>query len=240
MFFLGPTGSGKSSLINLLFNSSVMKTDPGSESVTRHVYFIQGKADVAQFPRSLTSDLRQLLLGGNRTLEQANTRSINIIDTVGFCDTVFTIKETYDLIKHRLKTDLLYIDKVVIVCSDRVQNTHTEAIKQFMNWLKYNEYKENFAFIYNKSDRIETEAERNQSLLTMCRVLGVDTSRHVVNIRTADGLTRSVNTCLHLGFPPNSSVEMVTSELNQLLGAVSVLPNPNRRIYLHESSCTIL
>ena len=69
--------------------------------------------------------------------KQTVTKTVNIIDTVGFCDTVFTSKQIFDMIKSSVETNLIHIDKVVVVCSDRLQHTHITAIQQFMKWLQY-------------------------------------------------------------------------------------------------------
>ena len=73
---IGPTGAGKSTLINNLFNLTVSETAGSSESVTREVKFYQGSFNIA----------RQM-------------RSVNVIDTLGRSDIVhfsnFCLLESY-------------------------------------------------------------------------------------------------------------------------------------------------
>ena len=65
---LGPTGSGKSTIINQIFNKSVCPTGANAFSVTREVRFYHGKHNFKGNP-----------------MEQKTSRfeRINIIDTVG-------------------------------------------------------------------------------------------------------------------------------------------------------------
>ena len=60
LVLIGPTGAGKSTLINNLFNLTVSETAGSSESVTREVKFYQGSFNI-----------------------QRQIRSVNIIDTLG-------------------------------------------------------------------------------------------------------------------------------------------------------------
>merc|ERR1712020_802538 len=68
--FFCPTGAGKSSLINLLFNSRVTLATSGAMSVTKDIIFSKGKAK-GVFSKSE---------GGREKV----TKDVNIVDTVGF------------------------------------------------------------------------------------------------------------------------------------------------------------
>ena len=64
---LGPTGAGKSTLINNMFNLTVCKAEPTVESVTKEVKFLKG---IFRF------------VGIKDTLD----KKANVIDTIGKCN----------------------------------------------------------------------------------------------------------------------------------------------------------
>ena len=117
----GPTGCGKSSIINLLFNETVTEASSGAKSVTRAINFTQGRGQFIEV----------------REREEVNKlHYVNVIDTVGLCDSVMSENEVFNLVQDKLKTNLLHIDRVFIVCSGRLETYHQLAIKQFMHWLR--------------------------------------------------------------------------------------------------------
>ena len=65
---LGPTGSGKSTIINHIFNKTVCETSASAQSCTREVRFYRGVCDF------------EMMQNGRRVLYQ---KMINIIDTIG-------------------------------------------------------------------------------------------------------------------------------------------------------------
>ena len=83
-------------------------------------------------------------------------------------------KEVLEIIKNSVKTNLSYIDKVIIVCSGRIEGTHQKAIRQFMDWLQFQKFKEKFVFIHNKSEAL-TEAQKIENIHSMCEIFGADT-----------------------------------------------------------------
>ena len=70
---LGPTGSGKSTIINHLFNQRVCLTGDTAQSVTREVEFLQG---------SMSFEIVDRVDQRTRAIV-SKTKNLNIIDTIG-------------------------------------------------------------------------------------------------------------------------------------------------------------
>ena len=70
ILFLGPTGSGKSHLINNLFNLKVAKSSAGFHSVTSQVDFYEGKTTYGKIKKK------------DRTLVDI-TKNVIVTDTIG-------------------------------------------------------------------------------------------------------------------------------------------------------------
>ena len=81
--------------------------------------------------------------------------------------------EVLQVIKSSVKINMAYIDKVIIVCSGRIEGAHVEAIQQFMGWLSYEKYKQKFVLIHNKSDGL-SEAEKLVNIAYMVNELKGD------------------------------------------------------------------
>jgi len=135
---LGPTGSGKSSIINRWFNRTVCQSGAGAQSVTRHVHIIQGTGTIS-----------------------GQNKNVNVIDTIGFCDSTMTIEEVLNIIKHSVKINLALIDKVVFVFKeDRFEKGHLDSAKRLLKWLEFGGDKcdkLNFHFLINRADRLTEE-----------------------------------------------------------------------------------
>lgn len=196
--FLGPTGSGKSSLINLLFNKNVNIAKQGAMSVTKEVNFSKGVA----FKHFGKEDHEQ---------------EVNIIDTIGFCDSAMSESEVYDAVKDKLQTNLVYIDRVVIVCSNRLEMAHQEAIKKYLEWLDYANNKQNFCFIYNKCDGMD-EGSRLANLSHVCQLLKIDTT--ITNFGASTKLDTPVPIVNALGFDPKASFDDIKEDLECLHNAI--------------------
>ena len=182
--------------------------------MTRNVSFFRGKAEGRYF--KFGKDVKKY------------DQDVNIIDTIGFCDTTMTPKEVYDAVKDKLQTNLIHVDRVVIVCSGRLENAHKDAIKQFMLWLDYKKHQNNFCFVHSKCDGME-EGQKLRSLSTVCGELGIDTSitnQKIAADTLADSVTLSstvqmVNT---FGFPPKASFEEIHEDLQLLQDCVINCP----------------
>ena len=201
---IGPTGSGKSSMINLLFNKNISTVSAGARSETQEVIFLQGSYD---FERTID---------GNKV--QVKYSKINVIDTIGLCDTVMSKEEVFNIIKDKIETNCFHIDRVVFVCSGRVEGDHQTEIKQFMKWLKYKEYKTNFAFVYNKCDGMG-EAEKLVNLTSVCDMLGIDAATKIDYFEA-----KSTPLVITTGFPPYAPFHEISSDILQLQETI-LLPN---------------
>ena len=61
-------------------------------------------------------------------------------------------EDILEAIKMSVKVNMTHIDKVVVVCSGRMEQAHTESINKLLQWLNFTKNRDKFVFIYNKSD----------------------------------------------------------------------------------------
>ena len=155
-------GAGKSTLINLLFNRTVCKIKKDNSniaSVTREACVVSGvhSCDDGEVP-------------------------INIIDTMGLCDTFLEDKEAINNLFKDFLPEHSKIDKVVFVTSGRISPIQKEALCTILDRFQYpcnitvkdvKEKKDNFVFIYNKSETL-SDAEKLTALQDMGDKLGID------------------------------------------------------------------
>mmetsp|Transcript_86848 Transcript_86848/g.202148 ORF Transcript_86848/g.202148 Transcript_86848/m.202148 type:complete len:437 (+) Transcript_86848:37-1347(+) len=223
---LGPTGSGKSSLINLLYNRTVCPAAASPTSVTRHMRITQGTANIM----------------GKETL-------CNIIDSIGFCDSELSPTEVMATIKQHLKLTFLEVDRVVMVCSGRLEAMQQSAMKQIMEWLKYskNQNYGNFAIIYNKADNL-SEAEREEYLAQICTLLGAKsshvTTKALLPSSRLKGLTANPTNVMPLqiavGFPPAAEYPAIMDDHHLLLDVIFHPFAQRLTIEPNDTACMIL
>lgn len=119
VLMIGPTGAGKSRLINVLFNQQICEESMSHRSVTREIYFVRGFGTVYN---SLTN-VRE-------------NKEIVVADSIGLCDTEWEESEVHCLIKERISANYKFIDLVYIVFrADRLLKHHVKNIEKFLNWL---------------------------------------------------------------------------------------------------------
>ncbi|CAE7254456.1 spn2 [Symbiodinium sp. KB8] len=206
---VGPSGCGKSKLINLLFNSDVTESKGAAHSVTREMKVLSGQGKIYD-----------------------SIRKVNIIDTIGLCDSHISARMVLELIKSSLKVNFAYIDQVVVICSGRIEAIHTESITQTLEWLRYKDYRYSFTFVYNKADLL-APSERELGVIHMCQLLQVkrlvftyplgnfvagDVMRHHIEPRPGV-VTRAK--CVSTGFPEGQESEHVIEEMCKVVDSQS-------------------
>ena len=159
----------------------------------------------------------------------------------GFCDSVLSKTQVFNAIKERVEVNVVEIDKVIIICSDRIEGVQVSAIKECMKWLQFKEHKEKFSFIYNKSDGL-THMEKVRNLAYMCDSLDGDLTTRFEDRRS--GTPKETNLNHALGFPRDAKYENVKEDLETLMAITLANAMPEKRIVLHKKSivesCTIL
>eukprot|EP00438_Fugacium_kawagutii_P030495 Skav202358 [mRNA] locus=scaffold53:241973:242965:- [translate_table: standard] len=227
---IGPSGCGKSRLINMLFNLNVSESAPSAHGVTRQIKILSGQGMI-----------------------ENEMRKVNLIDTIGLCDSHLSAPIVLELIKSSVKVNFAFIDQVIVICSDRIAGVHSDNIRQLLEWLKYGQYPHNFTFIYNKADGLP-EAVRETNVALMCESLGVlHRSIRVVNptmslagdrfrgfrpTRVAQFLLPKV---FSTGFPPTArDFQEVTDDFCKIVDSAFTLPDRFNRLPVQESWCSVL
>lgn len=212
--FIGPTGCGKSSMVNRLFNKTVAQTGSDARSVTRDIS----------------------IYNGNGFIEK-ESRTINVIDTVGLCDSVMSPFEVEQLIINKLKAQEAEIDRFVIVVSGRIELPQAQSIRAIMTALHFTDHSSNFVFVYNKADLVEDSVTIQNNIAHMAQEFGTGSKQILKE-------SQAINLNLSLGVPREVDRETSDRLLKPLIDAVfTVPPNPARvpvRAQTLRNSCFIL
>ena len=142
-------------------------------------------------------------------------------------------------IQSSVRVNLSYIDKLVVVCSGRLEQGHVDSIKQFLSWLNYEKYRRKFVFVYNKADQMSL-ADRQNNLLGVCERFGV-TINQQMRWHTKAGPVETIDSNLAIGFPPGASFADVARDHKNFTRAVlGGGESRMSRIPVDKSACTIL
>jgi len=155
---VGPTGAGKSTLTNIFFNASVSRTrDQNAISVTRSFLMVQGSYTC--------SDNKQL--------------KVNVVDTMGLCDLFMEDEEAVRNLSEAIFTEQTKIDKVVIVVGETpISTAHSAAIKVLLQELSYKDNKDNFVFLFNKTEGLDDDTKL-RLLMEIGKELDVDMDHRI-------------------------------------------------------------
>jgi energy-coupling factor transporter ATP-binding protein EcfA2 len=135
----GPTGSGKSHLINMMFGRQICESKSSLNAVTRDIYFVRGKGRIG-----------------------SKLRNVVVTDTIGLCDTEFSEEHTDALLKDRISANCKKVDAVYIVIhKDRLLPAYKKAITSLLDWLEYSKgnNKNYFNFIITHTEGEDDDAK---------------------------------------------------------------------------------
>ena len=81
--------------------------------------------------------------------------------TSGFCDdSSLTANKVMEAIKMSVQRNLIFIDKVLLICDGRIELRQQKAIKQFLKWMTCKKCKESFVLDYKKVDQCQDDEEK--------------------------------------------------------------------------------
>ena len=168
---VGPTGAGKSTITNILFNLSECETKSmgtSAGSVTRDFQVVQG---------SYKCD---------------KTIKINVVDTMGFCDQFVEDEDAIAHLSSAILAEGAKIDKVVIVVSETpISATQKKALKSLLSLLAYPIFKDHFIFLYNKTENLTIESKM-RLVETLGKDLEVDIN-HKIMVAEPDGALETIS-----------------------------------------------
>ena len=160
---IGPTGAGKSTMINHLYNRKVCGV---GDSAKRETDKVESTHDIYSYTEN------KKFFGQVKNfpfLSKYKSKKVNIFDTIGLCDGEITDSENIDIVKNYLEPKFPHLDKVVVVFSVKSTNkNHIEAMKACLYALNYSDNKENFLFVLSRCDlHNQDEDEKKETLKKM-------------------------------------------------------------------------
>jgi hypothetical protein len=222
---VGPTGAGKSHLINVIFNEEICQSEVSHKSVTREIYFIRGRGEIFDFDK-----------------QRFTLKNVIVADTIGLCDTDWDEQTVFNMIKNRISSNFKYVDEVYIVFrADRLLKEHVVNIKRILTWLKYNEKRNRirFKFIGTYADFIPEE-KKNQLRKEATEIFELMTTG-----RESKSQDIRFESLIYTGFPPEEALNDLTkSRVNECWKSLMYnlqYPGKTKRIQIeNDTLCTFV
>jgi len=226
--FIGPTGCGKSHIINLLYNKTVCPSKASANSVTRNIHVTRGTINTVFDSPGVTH------------------YPVNVFDCLGFCDSEIEASEVFAIIKQTIEATVLCVHKVVIVCSGRLEKPQEEAIRKAMVWLQFRKYPQNFTLLYTKCDGID-EAQRASSLAEVLSRLELPPSKMVPSWYPSailrggrPGAANLLALQEAVALPPQAPFNEIHDDFCRVLDAIFMIPETAIPVHMSEAACPIL
>uniref|UniRef100_A0A914E5C3 AIG1-type G domain-containing protein n=1 Tax=Acrobeloides nanus TaxID=290746 RepID=A0A914E5C3_9BILA len=189
---VGPTGAGKSHLINIFFNQKICDSEVSHRSVTKEIYFVRGRGQVYNIKKKVFEE-----------------RNVVVADTIGLCDTEWDDKKIINLIRNRVSSNIKYMDAVFVVFrADRLLKEHVQNIKMILKWLKYSTGNNDlrFLFVGTYADYL-TDEKKNSLRQEATEIFGLKQTG-----RTSMVTSEDLQSLVYTGFPPEDSLNDRTKE----------------------------
>lgn len=141
--------------------------------------------------------------------------------------------------KSYVKSNVVKLDKVLVVCAGRMSNESKQSTKNILRWLNYNRRKSQFVFIYSKCENLD-EGEKLKCLGQMCDALEVD-GRFSFELQSlCAGQHKYIQNVSTMGFPRRAKLDDVKDDLQRLNDTVLLFNEEHQPMYVDESWCSIL
>lgn len=219
---LGPTGAGKSHLINVFFNQKICESDVSHSSVTQEIYFIRGRGTVY-----------------NHSEKRFEDREIVVADTIGLCDTEWDDNHIINLIKGRVSSNFKHIDAVYVVFrADRLLKDFVINIKMLLQWLQYQKGDNwlRFQFVGTYADYLDV-AKKNSLRKEATKIFGLGQTHKFL-------YTKKFESLVYTGFQPEDTLNEVTKprveESWESLKMLLEVPGKTDRLSINNTYCVIL
>lgn len=173
-------------------------------------------------------------------------RRVNVIDTLGFCDSTLCKDAVVRVVQDWLRIQAVMIDCFVIVVSNRIELDHAESIKKMLDWSNFDEYPLNFVFVCNKADLCPDEDTLQTNVALMVEQLRTG-GRQLCLWRNMDDPAQREMPLMPLnmacGIPPTANPVEIQELLQPLCDSIFVRRGTGRthqRVPVTLQACTIL
>jgi GTP-binding protein EngB required for normal cell division len=216
ILLLGPTGAGKSNVINCIFKQYVCESKASATGVTAEIKFFYGIDEFGKY--------------------------VCVIDTVGFCDRLIPDSDIKAMIESRTIDQNIPISHVLLVFGERIRSEENKIVQSYLNKFKMNKFLDNFSLILTKvPDDIEDKTSLINSFLSI-DFLNPFASKQSVqigsNITQIDRYAAiNIKDIKRLNKQDEEEVTRYLQERQQLVNRLNI---KNNFIPFKDSWCTIL
>ena len=216
ILLLGPTGSGKSNLINHIFKSNIAQSQSHSTGITNSINF---------YPGEFTS--------------AAGHSHICIIDTIGFCDVFIPDINIMNMVESNIMLKSMQIHRVVIVIGDRIRSQENDILTDYKRKFKFNEHADNFMLVLTKCDSYSMNENEKQEYINS--FTNLDLFRQFAqDIKGQSALTGTIVSCpriIALGLPNVTHTGELYDESERDKLIKNMLCYPKKAISLDQKYC---